>query len=307
MPIASGTIKYDVTVKGGAVMHRDSISQIGKTLLIGFAVCGASPVVAQAQSATPPATCFAHPADVPGPLGAGLYPWDSPGCAPARAKWNVAHASRVVAEAKTVADTQFAPSSSTVSLSATATTPAQQVDKNGLAFVTVGLAEPPANARPVWLPKGTLFPVHTMQSYSTFEARPEGKLRFELDQDVVVNGFLVAMKGDTAEGSFPNVMTARNFAFITISGSLFQISIDTIYNYCGDKIDVDFDRTEYRTARIGPLSGLLAPIIHNDMDQHIGRGQAYVSFTSHPQRVCGVPTMESNSSVPAAALYPTTH
>jgi hypothetical protein len=42
-----------------------------------------------------------------------------------------------------------------------------------------------------------------MQSYSTYEARPYGKIRFELDQDVVINGFLVAMKGDTAKAVFP--------------------------------------------------------------------------------------------------------
>ena len=282
-------------------MHRDSISQLGKTLLIGFAVCGASPLAAQELSANPPSTCYAHPADVPGPLGAGLYPWDSPGCAPARAKWNAMHASRVLASAKTVADLPVAPSSSSaLSLSMTPSTPTQQVDKKGLAFVTVGLAGPPANAQPVWLPKGTLFPVHTMQSYSTFEARPYGKLRFELDQDVVVNGFLVAMKGDTAEGSFPNVMTGRSFAFIAISGSLFQVSVDTIYNYCGDKIDVDFDRTEYRKNRLGTFGTA-------DMDQHITRAQSYVSFTSHPQTVCGVPTTEANSPVPSTALYPTTH
>jgi hypothetical protein len=199
------------------------------------------------------------------------------------------------------------PASSEFALSNRPSTPTQKVDGKGLAFVTDGLAQPPANAQPVWLPKGTLFPIHTMQSYSTFEAKPYGKLRFELDQDVVVNGFLVAMKGDTAEGSFPTVMSGRSFLIFRINGSLFQISVDKIYNFCGDEIDVDFDRTEYRTGRLGNFFPPLIGLIPSDMDQHIIRGQQYVSFTSRPQKVCGVATTESSSSVPSAALYPTTH
>ncbi len=97
-----------------------------------------------------------------------------------------------------------APSAASVSMSSsTPSSPTTEVDRHGLAFVTDGFAQLPRNLQSVWLPKGTLFPVHTMQSYSTYEARPYGKIRFELDQDVVINGFLVAMKGDTAKAVFP--------------------------------------------------------------------------------------------------------
>jgi hypothetical protein len=278
-------------------MQRNSFSLLG-TLLILVAVCSSSPVSAQQEGATAgvslPSSCYTKPAG----LEAGDYAWDAPACATSRAKWEAARAKAVVAKA--IVDTEvLRPSTSASLLSTGSSAPTKQVDKNGLAFVTDGLAQPPTNAQSVWLPKGTLFPVHTMQSYSTFEARPNGKLRFELDQNVIVNGFLVAMKGDTAEGSFPAVMTGRNFFFVAHSGSLFQVTIDTIYNFCGEKIDVDFDRTEYRSGRLG--------LVGANMDQHIIRGQEYVSFTSRPQRVCGVPTTEGNSPMTSTALYPTTH
>lgn len=246
----------------------------------------AAPADGPAHAGTAPATCYARPADEPELLGLGLYWWDSAECAQARSRWEAAHTRAAVSS-------ESQPSSSSETLSSTRLlSPTQEIDKSGFAFVTDGLAQPPRNLQSVWLPKGTLFPVHTMQSYSTFEARLNGKLRFELDQDVVVNGLLVAMKGDAAEGSFPAIMPGRSSFFGSRSDSSFQVTIDAMYNFCGDKIDVDFDRTEYRGA---------------NMDLHIIRGQEYVSFTSRPQRVCGISTTEANSPIPSTALYTTTH
>jgi hypothetical protein len=295
---------FDARVEERTAILRRYLFSLGAACVFAAGL-NSSPVHAQelnpTGAPTAPSSCttFAQATTLV-PLRSESSPWGSPECAAHRAAFEKEQTAATVATvAGATSDSQYLRSSSILFLSNGTSTGAQKVDNKGLAFVTDGLAHAPVNVHAVWLPKGTLFPVHTMQSYSTFEALPNGKMRLELDQDIVVNGFLVAMKGDTAEGSFPTTMSGRNFFFVTISGSLFQISIDTIYSYCGDKIDVNFDRTEYRSARIGPF--------HSDMDQHIIRGQEYVSFTSRPQTVCGVPTVRTNAVMPPTALYPTTH
>jgi hypothetical protein len=171
---------------------------------------------------------------------------------------------------------------------------------------TPGLSEAPTNVETVWLPKGTLFPVQTMQSYSSYSAAPGGKIRYELVQDVYANGHLVAMKGDTAEGTVQNAMTGGGFFGINVRGANLRVSVDKVYNFCGDTIAVDFDRSEFRRSRIGIIQPIL-PITLGDVDVHVIRSQQYVAFADRPQRVCGSPAPHAADVAPSSnALWTTT-
>jgi hypothetical protein len=161
---------------------------------------------------------------------------------------------------------------------------------------TPGLSAPPATET-VWLPKGTYFPVHTMQSYSSYGAGVGSKLRFELSQDVIVKGYLIAMAGDTAEGTVQNAMTASKIPFMGRGGDL-RVSVDKVYSYCGDTIAVDFDRSEYRRARDGAILGVISMFTEGDI--LITRGQQYLAFSDRPQRVCAARTAVVDPPVPAA-------
>jgi hypothetical protein len=175
-------------------------------------------------------------------------------------------------------------------------------------IVTPGVASVPNDVQTMWLPKGVSFPVHTMQSYSGYEARDGSPIRLEVTQDVIVAGRLVAMSGDTAIGHFIVAQRGKISTFdnpdvglVGVFGSrasLLQMTIDRVYSYCGDEIVTDFDRTEYRRKRFGFL-------FDADVDQHIIRGQEYVAFTYRPQRVCSTPTTASMGPIPATALYST--
>jgi hypothetical protein len=164
---------------------------------------------------------------------------------------------------------------------------------------TPGLQQPPTNVATVWLPKGTLFPVQTMQSYSSYSAAPGGKIRYELVQNVIVNGYMVAMKGDTAEGTVQDAMTGEAFFGFSFRGANLRVSVDKVYNFCGDTIAVDFDRSEFRRSRTGLDLG--------DVDVHVIRSQQYMAFADRPQHVCGVAA--SGATDPAngsKALWTTT-
>jgi hypothetical protein len=156
---------------------------------------------------------------------------------------------------------------------------------------TPGLSVAPTTET-VWLAKGTYFPVQTMQSYSSYGAGVGSKLRFELAQDVIVNGHLVAMAGDTAEGTVQNAMTGGAFFGIDYRGADLRVSVDRVFNFCGDIIAVDFDRTEFRKDRVGVFDG--------NVDVHIIRGQTYLAFTDRPQRVCGTRTDAADPPVAAS-------
>jgi hypothetical protein len=174
---------------------------------------------------------------------------------------------------------------------------------------TPGLSAPPRNLQAAFLPKGVIFPVQTMQSYSAYGSAPGSKVRYELLQDVVINGFLFAMKGDTAEGTVQAAHEGSAFPLRGIGGgSDLRVSVDKVYNFCGDTIAVDFDRSEYRDFR-GNWNWLMLVgigfFLKPDKDVHIVRGQQYAAFSNRPQHVCAAPTTQPDSEAPAAALLST--
>jgi hypothetical protein len=91
-------------------------------------------------------------------------------------------------------------------------------------------------------------------------------------------------------------------------GSDLRVSVERIFNYCGDTISVDFDRSEYRNFRGNWNLLMLIGVgffLKPDKDVHIVRGQKYAAFTDRPQRVCALPTNAPDTVPPPDALQTT--
>jgi len=59
--------------------------------------------------------------------------------------------------------------------------------------------------------------------------------------------------------------------------------VTDVYNFCGDDIQMMFDRVEYRRRQ-----GLFG----SNADVQVVEGQPYAALASRPQKICGVPTTE---------------
>lgn len=153
---------------------------------------------------------------------------------------------------------------------------------------------PSASSAPeqVLVPGGTLVVVKTRHGINSYGEETGAKLTYEVVQDVIVSGHVVAKAGDVAEGVIQNAEEGKNDLFTQRAANL-RVSVDTIYNFCGDKIDTDFVRSEFRQRQ-----GLFGS--HKDVE--IIKGQMYQVPTEHPQKVCAERTNETPLPIPSNAL-----
>jgi hypothetical protein len=158
-----------------------------------------------------------------------------------------------------------------------------------------------------FLPKGTHIAVHTMAGYNSYASLAGEKIRYEVTDDVVVDGFVIAKAGDTAYGKVQEASRGEcGVSFIICwagpKGSSLRVSVDEVYNFCGDTIHVDFDRSEYRS---GAWSGF--GLFGNNKDIVIAKGQQYLAEADRPQRVCGAQTTSGDLPARRQALRTSDH
>jgi hypothetical protein len=155
-------------------------------------------------------------------------------------------------------------------------------------------AAPNVAATSVLVPKGTIIVVETRRSYKSYGASSGTKITYDVSADVVVGGVLIARAGDAAEGQILNAHEGKsNYWTGEQEGANLRISVDKIYNYCGDVIETDFARSEYR-ARQG--------IFGSKKDVEISKGQKYQVPTQRAQKVCGEATSQDTAPIPSDAL-----
>jgi opacity protein-like surface antigen len=147
----------------------------------------------------------------------------------------------------------------------------------------------------VLIPRGFEIVVRTIQGYNSYSANTGSKMRYEVVQDAIVNGHVIARKGDTAQGAVQDAKQgdAGGFYGIGYKAANLRVSVDEIYNFCGDTIHVDFDRSEYRRRQ-----GLFG----SNKDVQVIKGQMYVPITDRVQKVCGVATAAAPLPIPSDAL-----
>jgi len=75
------------------------------------------------------------------------------------------------------------------------------------------------------------------------------KLKFELLQDVVVDGYTIAEKGDLVEGHFTTERNLTRRVFSFNSSQELALDVDDLVNFCGDTVHLNFERTFVGGAR----------------------------------------------------------
>ncbi len=152
----------------------------------------------------------------------------------------------------------------------------------------------PAPMATVLLPRGTLFVVATRRSYKSYGAQAGTKVTYEVAQDIVVNGYVVAKAGDAAEGQILNAREGKPGSFFSArEGANLRLSVDNVFSFCGDTLAMDFARSEYRRKQ-GLFGG--------KVDLEVSKGQKYLVPSDRVQKVCGEKTDEPSPPVPDDAL-----
>jgi hypothetical protein len=86
------------------------------------------------------------------------------------------------------------------------------------------------------------------------DARDTRTLKVQVAQDVIVNGLLVAKKGDLAEGHLTTEKNITKRSFSTDVSQEATLDIDDVVNFCGDAIHMQFERTFVGGVRNGFMS-----------------------------------------------------
>jgi uncharacterized SAM-binding protein YcdF (DUF218 family) len=158
---------------------------------------------------------------------------------------------------------------------------------------------PQASPDIVLVPKGTLVVVATTESTNSYSARTGSKIRYEVVQDAIVSGHVIAKAGDTAQGAVQEGEAGDTGVFgIGTKYANLRVSVDEVFSFCGDTIHVDFDRSEYRR-RQGAFG--------SNKDVHIVKGQKYVALTDRVQKICGEVTTATPQPIPSDALSTSTN
>lgn len=153
----------------------------------------------------------------------------------------------------------------------------------------------PEGTATIFVPKDTIIVVTTLEGLSSYAAHTGEKIQYVVTQDVVVAGYVVAKAGDAAEGLVLESQAGESdsgFGFGYKAANL-RVSVDSVFNFCGDTIAMTFDRTEYRRRQ---------GLFDSNKDVQVIKGQKYGSLVSRPQKICGVPTTETPAPIPADTI-----
>jgi hypothetical protein len=121
-----------------------------------------------------------------------------------------------------------------------------------------------------------------------------------VSQDVVVNGLLIAQKGDLAEGHLTTSKNITKRYFSTDVSQEAALDIDDVVNYCGDTIHTEFERTYVGGVRGGFMS--LGAHAH---DAVFEKGQVLKAQSDRLERsVCAQKTAETSLPLPADIVVP---
>jgi hypothetical protein len=128
----------------------------------------------------------------------------------------------------------------------------------------------------------------------------EKKVEFEVAQDVIVGGYVVARKGDLVEGHYTNQRNETKRVFSTDISEELALDIDDFVNFCGDTVHLKFERTFVGGARGGAFS--LGAHAH---DAVFAKGLILESKTDRLQKnVCAESTTATPAPLPQNMVVP---
>lgn len=180
-----------------------------------------------------------------------------------------------------------------------------------LAFAGALLSQvdtPPPPAQPsfqtVFVPRGIIVPVTVTKDVrvggSTTASAQSGKVRFEVTQDVVVDGYTIAKAGDLVEGHYGSATNVTHRMFSTNSSQEVILDLDDAVNFCGDTIHLNFERTFVG----GTRSGFLSFGVHSH-DAVFTKGLVLRANTDRGEKsICAEPAANAPKALPSGMILP---
>lgn len=172
------------------------------------------------------------------------------------------------------------------------------------AFPQMAVAAGPA-AVTVSLARHTLIPVLLDKDFrvgGAGDARQTKAIKAEVAQDVIVDGYIVAKKGDLAEGQLTTEKNVTKRAFSSDASQEASLDIVDIVNFCGDTIHMEFERTYVGGVRAGFLS--FGPHAH---DAVFAKGSILKAQTDRLEKsVCAEKTARLPLQIPTDMIVPDT-
>ncbi|MGC1380227.1 MAG: hypothetical protein WA814_04305 [Candidatus Baltobacteraceae bacterium] len=159
----------------------------------------------------------------------------------------------------------------------------------------------PTNPPTVYIPRGTVIFVTVSKEIRVGGAGTNSeahKVKFEVTQDIILNGHIIAKAGDLAEGEYTNQNNITKRAFSTNESQEVALDVDDIVNFCGDTIHLEFERTFVGGAR----GGFMSFGVHAH-DAVFAKGSILKARTDRPEKnVCAEATTAAPGPVPSPLI-----
>jgi hypothetical protein len=155
----------------------------------------------------------------------------------------------------------------------------------------------------VTVPRGVTVPIFVTRDVrvgAQGASQEEHKVKFAVDQPVIVDGYVIAKPGDLAEGHYDTQTNQTKRQFETETSQELELDIDDIVNFCGDTIHVQFVHTFVG----GTRSGFLSFGVHQH-DAAVTKGAVLAASTDRAQRqVCAEPATGPPPQLPKNIIPP---
>ncbi|HZY98355.1 MAG TPA: hypothetical protein VFE36_02145 [Candidatus Baltobacteraceae bacterium] len=168
---------------------------------------------------------------------------------------------------------------------------------------------PPASKAPpgapslpsAYVPRGTVIPVTVTKDIRVGGAGTNSeahKVKMEVTQDVIVNGYTIVKAGDLAEGEYTNQNNITKRVFSTNESQEVALDVDDIINFCGDTLHMTFERTFVGGAR----GGFMSFGVHAH-DAVFAKGSILKAATDRPERtICAEKTTATPAPLPSPMI-----
>jgi hypothetical protein len=170
-----------------------------------------------------------------------------------------------------------------------------------LVFLTAATANSQTPNQNIAVPRHTVVAVIIQKDIRVGgfgDAREEKKVEFEVAQDVIVDGYLIAKKGDLVEGHYTTQKNVTKRVFSSDVSQELALDVDDVVNFCGDTIHMQFERTFVGGGRASFMS--LGAHAH---DAVFAKGLVLKARTDRLEKaVCSEKTEEQPHALPSDIL-----
>jgi len=149
-----------------------------------------------------------------------------------------------------------------------------------------------------FVPRGTLIPVILTKEIRVggMGDAQERKIKLEAAQDVIINGYVIAKKGDTVDGHY---VSTKNVTKSLLGGKVSEelsVDVDDVVNFCGDTLNLAFERTFRGGARMSVIGV-------NAHDAVFDKGTILLAKTDRVQKkVCAERTRRQPEPAPSGLV-----